>query len=89
MDKKIEDFMLKTGLQIQQLQGQVDAQQLVIAWLLNRLDRFEEGPSPSLNFLLHQSLALPEGRNSEEFLAVFDALAEDCVRFASVERNQS
>lgn len=81
----IEEFMLSSRLRLQQLQDQVNAQQLVIAWMLNRLDRAEPDPPPSLEFLLNQSLELSEGNASGEFVAVFDALAEDCVRFASLE----
>lgn len=83
---KLDEFMLLSRLQMQQMQDQIDAQQLVIAWMLNRLDRAEAGPSASLNFLLHQSLECSDGAKDGEFLAVFDDLAEDCARFASLER---
>lgn len=83
--ENINEFMLKSELRMQQLQDQIDAQQLVIAWLLNRLDRSAPGTSAALNFLLRQSLEMSETKNYSEFVAVFDALAEDCARFASLE----
>ncbi|AKU21895.1 hypothetical protein [Massilia sp. NR 4-1] len=86
--RDIQEFMLTSELRMQQLQSQIDAQQLVIAWLLNQLDRARPETSTSINFLLRQSLALSEGANYEEFVAVFDALAEDCARFSSAEHKQ-
>ncbi|MBC7857989.1 MAG: hypothetical protein H7Z39_04255 [Burkholderiaceae bacterium] len=84
--EKIEEFMLTTRLQMQQLQDQIDAQQLVIAWLLSQLDRAVPGIDSPAKFLLNQSLALREGKNGE-LVAVFDALAEDSALFASLRGN--
>jgi hypothetical protein len=82
--QNIDEFMEWSRLRMQQLQDQADAQQLVIAWLLSELDRVVPGMEPPANFLLGQSLELSEGARYEEYVAVFDALAEDSARFASL-----
>lgn len=74
---------------MQQLQDQVDAQQLVIAWLLNQVDRLtpdRERPSPE--FLLGQSLALSDDPKFAEYIDVFDALAETSIQFDSARRGR-
>lgn len=84
---KLEEFKVSTEIRMQQLQDQVDAQQLVIAWLLSQLDYLapdREPPGP--RFLLGQSLALSDNPKYTEYNAVFDDLAEASSRFVSARR---
>lgn len=85
--EKIEELMLATRIKMQQLQDQIDAQHIVIAWLLADRDRLAPEGDSAANFLINQSMMLTESVKSDELLAVFDALAEDVARFASPRDN--
>ena len=84
---KFEDFMLKTEVQIRQLHDELDAQTLVIAWLMTELDRVApDAEPPSRHFLLGQSLNLTDDPKFSEYVALFDALSQHYARFASLRR---
>jgi hypothetical protein len=82
MDPDLDRFRIETLAHIRQLQQQIDAQQLVIAWLMARDDPSADGPRTS--FLLHQSLELADNPNFLEYGPVFDALFEDSERFVAL-----
>jgi hemerythrin len=86
---KLAEFMLRTDLRFQQLQDQLDAQQLVMAWLLSHLqdtDVFQ--PDQVRQFLYDQSNELADSPKFEEFVAAIDALFEDFVRLSSQRRRR-
>ncbi|MBA5605863.1 hypothetical protein H3H36_10880 [Duganella sp. FT3S] len=56
MSEKLDEFMLVTDDRLEQLEGQIEAQKMVIAWLLSQLDLTHHFPSDAIpKFLSRQA----------------------------------
>lgn len=85
--EKLHEFMLRTEVRLQQLQEQIDAQRLVMAWLLSHLQETGSFPPGEVErFLYEQADQLVDSPKLGEFVAVIDSLFEDFARFASRRR---
>lgn len=81
---KLDEFMVWTKARFEQLQDQVDAQQMIIGWLLSQLEETEYfDPDLVRGFLYHQADELADSPKFREYVAVIDSLFEDVVRLSS------
>jgi hypothetical protein len=83
--ENIENFMLWTKARFEQMQDTVDAQQLVMAWLLSQLEHTEGFETDRIReFLLNQSMELVGSPKHGNYVAVIDSLFEDLASFSSL-----